>query len=354
MKRTLLLAVALFTAQLTLGQVAFTESFSTHTIGNVGTDLTGTVPGQGFWLTSATNGAEPTTTTNADNSNFQIVDAGPEQGNALQLTGPNGDKGNKIMTQAGLPAFWAARTPGNNILEIEYDFYTGGPTTSLNNMRMVIFDETGTKMLGGFSFAMGTKVLSGLSYYDATAQPGGVVGNYLFYLGGGSNNLVLPQNTWVRIGVSYNYTTGQVLWKGPGFNGNVPGAAPMHNPNVANIMATSGTTSLATNAAAATAMFDNIVVRASATDSLLGVDTVGAPVAAVTIFPNPANDVLHIANAVSLRSLEIVDLHGRVVKSHQYNGVTDTTVDVSELASGIYIVNLANDSGSQSHKIIKK
>lgn len=336
-----------------MAQVAYSADFTGLTVGNVGTDFTGTVPGQGLFLTTANNGAAPTSTTNADNNNFQIVDAGAPHGLALQLTGPNGDKGNKIVTQAGLPAFWATRTAGNNILEVEYDFFTGAPTSSMNNMRFVLFDPTGTKVLCGLSMVMSSKVMSGVAYYDATASPGGVVGNYLFFLGAGNTNLVLPDNTWVRVGFSYNYTTGQVIWRGTGFNGNQTGAAMMNNPEAANMMATAGTTSLVTNAAASTAMYDNIVVRASATDTLLGVQG-NVAMNSLSVYPNPVNDVVNIANANALRQISIVDLNGRTVKTQTFSGVSDSTIDVSELAAGMYMMTVATDSGIATHKIIKK
>ncbi len=349
MRRILLLSAALLAGSFSFAQVAYTTDFSGLTIGNVGTDLTGITPGQGMFLTTATNGVAPTTTTNSNNNNFQIVDAGATQGLALQLTGPNGDKGNKIITQAGLPEFWTARTPGNNIIEIEYDFFTGPATTSLNNMRFVVFDPTGTKILCGLSMVMSTKVLSGVAYYDATASPGGIVGNYLFFLGVGNTNLVLPDNTWVRIGCSYNYTTGQVRWKGANFNGQVPGAAMLNNPQAANIMATTGG---ATNALASSAMYDGLVIRASATDTLLGVEGHSA-IASVSVYPNPASNVLNIANAESLRNIAIVDLNGRTVKSNSYNGVSDATIDISNLSAGMYMINISTDSGTQTQKIIK-
>ncbi len=349
MKRILLFAAVLLSAQFSNAQVAYSTDFSSLVVGNIGTDITGTVPGQGFWLTTATNGTAPTTTTNADNSNFQVVDAGGTHGLALQLTGPNGDKGNKIITQAGLPEFWAMRTAGNDILEIEYDFFTGAPTTSLNNMRLVVYDPTGTKILAGLSFVMSTKILSGVGYYDATLG-GGTVANYLFFLGAGNTNLVLADNTWVRIGFSYNYTTGQIRWRGPGFNGQTTGAAPMNNPQTANIMATTGG---ATNNAAASTLYDNLLVKASATDTLLGLD--GQPSkTALSIYPNPANEVVNVANAESLRSIAIVDLNGRTIKSTSFDGVANGAVDISDLAAGMYLITIGTDTGTITQKIVKK
>src|SRR6476620_2339050 len=124
MNKTLLFLFAVTFAQVSFGQTFFTENFSAYTIGNVGTDITGATPGQGNYLTTATNGAAPTTTTNSGNDNFQIVLDGGAHGQVLQLTGPNGDKGNRFLWQEGVDVAWAARTPGNDIVEMELDLFT--------------------------------------------------------------------------------------------------------------------------------------------------------------------------------------------------------------------------------------
>src|SRR5690606_6964633 len=208
--KKLLLSISILATSFAFAQEALNETFESYTIGDIGTDITGMTPGQGMWLTTSTNGTAPTTTTNAGNSNFQIVASGGANGQVLQITGPNGDKGTRYMTLPGLPGFWASRTAGNDIIEIEYDFFTGAATSSANNMRALIYDLTGTKIVAGLSFVMSTKVISGVAYYDNTAG-GGAVGNYLFNLGtAAAPSIELPANTWVRIGMSFNYATGQV------------------------------------------------------------------------------------------------------------------------------------------------
>ncbi|RZJ35873.1 MAG: T9SS type A sorting domain-containing protein [Flavobacterium sp.] len=365
MKKTLLFLLSVGFAQVSFGQTFFTDSFSTYTIGNVGTDITGATPGQGSYLTTSTNGTDPTTTTNSDNSNFQIFDAGGANGQVLQLTGPNGDKGSRFMWQTGLPAMWASRTVGNNILEVEYDFYTGDPTTSVNTMRMYIYDSpptTTSKILAGFTFAMNTKILTGVAYYDNTATAGGIVANYGFQmglLGTTAANLTLAPNTWVRIGMSFNYATGQVKWKGPGFNPNaqLTGAAAGVNPETLYLVSSSGTNTAATppvtNTSSAVARFDNIVMRATNTDTLLGVAHV-SPMAEFSAYPNPVQDVLNVTNNAGMGAYEMADLNGRTVKAGTLGNATDATLDISELASGIYMLNIASDAGKITKKIVKQ
>jgi len=350
MKKTLLLLLSVTLAQLSFGQEFVNTDFAPLTVGNFGTDITGVTPGQGNWLTTATNGTAPTTTTNADNSNFQIVDAAGTNGNVVQITGPNGDKGNKIMWQGGLPAWWASRTVGNNIIEVEYDFFTGPATASANNMRMLIYDAPKTKILAGLSVVMSTKVISGVAYYDNTASPGGLITNYLFNLA--TPPLVLPADTWVRVGMSFNYTTGEVKWKGPGFNGFVMGAGASTDPAEVDIVATSGSTQTVPNTASTTGLYDNMLVRNSATDTLLGVAE-SATITELSVYPNPSNDIVNITNNGGINTVQITDINGRVIKSIKTGNATDVSINVSDLTSGIYIMNIDAENGKSTKKIIK-
>jgi len=354
MKKTLLLLVAVAASQTSFGQEVFmTEDFSTFTPGNLGTDYTGVTAGQGGLYTFASNGAVPTTTNNASNDNFQIVVN--EGDNVLQLTGPNGDKGSRIAWKGGLAEHWMSRADANNILEVEFDFYTGSSTTSQNNMRMVIYDATGLIVLGGFTVNMSTKVISGIANYDATAQ-GGQIANYLFFLGGNGVEFTLDEEAWVTLGVSYDYNTGRVTWRGPGINGYVDGAAGGTDPDEVDIAATSGSTTAIPNAAAATGLFDNIIISNTDVDSLLGLPATPAMIAnQLSAYPNPAKDIVTISNDnnIAMQSAEIVDVNGRTIKTVNLNGVSQSTLNVSELTSGIYFLNIATDNGKLTKKIIK-
>ncbi len=356
MKKTLLLLVAISAAQLGMAQEVTNENFSGFTLGNLGTDFTGVVPGQMNYLTVATNGTAPTSTSNASNDNFQIIDVQGDNGLVLQITGPDGDKGSRFAWQEGLTDTWASRDGGNEYLEIEFDLYTGSFTSSKNQMRVVLYDAAGTKVLAGFSLAMDTKVISGVANYDATAQPGGAIANYLFFLGEAGSALTLDEDAWVRLGMSYNYETGQVIWRGPGFNGFVIGAAPATDPAEIDIIAVSGTTvtPAVPNTEAAVAWFDNIVTRITNEDTVLGVETPAYAVNLFSVYPNPSNDVVNInANGSTMTSAEIVDINGRIVKTVILNGVSEATINVADLASGVYMLNVSTENGKLTRKVVK-
>ncbi|GGB66148.1 hypothetical protein GCM10007424_02630 [Flavobacterium suaedae] len=74
-----------------------------------------------------------------------------------------------------------------------------------------------------------------------------------------------------------------------------------------------------------------------------------------TVFPNPANNVVNIVNAnnILVNAVEVVDLNGRTVKSVKFDGVSEAQINISELSSGVYMMNINTDNGSVIKKIVK-
>lgn len=75
-----------------------------------------------------------------------------------------------------------------------------------------------------------------------------------------------------------------------------------------------------------------------------------------TVFPNPVNDVVTVANANNVLVNEIVinDMNGRTVKTVKFNAVAEAQVNVAELNAGIYFMNITTNEGVTTKKIIKK
>lgn len=369
MKKTLLSLLFVSVAQLSIGQALTTENFSTLTVGTIGTDITGALAGQGGWFTFATNGTAPTTTSNSNDSNFQVV-VDATNGNSFQLIGPNGGAGSRFMWQDGLADSWATRTVGNDIVEVEFDFNPNLLTTSRNSFRVYLYsDEATPKVLAGMGIAINqvvgttpnaSNVVSGYAHWSST--PG--TGTYSFGLGADANTpLTIPSNTWTRLGFSFDKSTGLITWKGPGlpatgatFSGNAAGGFPSTtiglNPGELDILAVSGNTTAAPNTVAHTAKFDNIILRASSTDTLLGVSEV-ASVNDFSVYPNPANDIISVSSAINMTGVQVVDLNGRIMKETTYQNVTSTSLNVSDLAAGVYFLNISSEAGSVSKKFMK-
>jgi hypothetical protein len=72
-------------------------------------------------------------------------------------------------------------------------------------------------------------------------------------------------------------------------------------------------------------------------------------------YPNPATNSITVANneSIILNSISITDINGRNVKEVKVNNVSETEVNISDLSSGIYFMNINTDNGKAVKKIIK-
>ena len=72
----------------------------------------------------------------------------------------------------------------------------------------------------------------------------------------------------------------------------------------------------------------------------------------VSIFPNPASDVLNIKTpaTVEVNSVAIYDVLGKRSNVSLANG----QINVANLAKGVYILSLETSAGTLTEKIVKK
>lgn len=71
----------------------------------------------------------------------------------------------------------------------------------------------------------------------------------------------------------------------------------------------------------------------------------------LSVYPNPFQDVINISDVKDVKSISIIDISGRLVKSLK----PSTQLQVSDLKTGMYIVNLVMEDGTvRSIKTIKK
>lgn len=68
----------------------------------------------------------------------------------------------------------------------------------------------------------------------------------------------------------------------------------------------------------------------------------------VAVYPNPVKDVLNIYGVNALNTVEVYNMLGQKVKE-----VSTTTVNVSDLESGVYLVKINTDNASKTVRIIK-
>jgi uncharacterized repeat protein (TIGR02543 family) len=69
------------------------------------------------------------------------------------------------------------------------------------------------------------------------------------------------------------------------------------------------------------------------------------------IYPNPAKNVIKLANIINHVDLKIFDLNGKLLIQKQ-NIKANHDINVSELPQGIYLVNITNENSLYSNKIV--
>lgn len=358
MKKLLLTALVAFSYAAT-AQVLQSDNFDAYNVGNVGTVTDGTVEGQGGWNTFI--GSEGSD--NTDNANFLIVASEEGEGNVFRMTGSSTPAGVRVMWKDGLDDAWDTRTTGNDIIEVEFDYFTGTATTSNNEFRVYIYsDEEEPKVLAGIGIAKNL-VVSGNDFQNVvrgflhwSSTPG--TGTYSIGLGeSAAAPLTLPVDTWVRLGFSFNKTTGEVIWKTSlglegAFNGtpDFPMVTAGIDPLEVDFLGFAG----ANNTVASSADFDNYIVSATATDNLLSTKSNFASVN-FSVYPNPATEIVNVDSGnMLIESVQITDLHGRIINSINVNSANTVQVNVSNLTTGIYFLTVKTDQGIGTSKIIKK
>jgi hypothetical protein len=75
----------------------------------------------------------------------------------------------------------------------------------------------------------------------------------------------------------------------------------------------------------------------------------------LSVYPNPATNVVNITNTVNaiISKIEMTDLNGRVVMSQNINA-TNGQVSISDLAVGVYMMKISTDKGTAVKKIVKE
>lgn len=86
-----------------------------------------------------------------------------------------------------------------------------------------------------------------------------------------------------------------------------------------------------------------------------GIDIIDTDADALSVFPNPVGDILHVASAKGMTRIGLFNLNGAAAGAAQPRGAADAEIDCSSLESGIYLLDVAFSDGSHAvKKIIKK
>jgi hypothetical protein len=73
----------------------------------------------------------------------------------------------------------------------------------------------------------------------------------------------------------------------------------------------------------------------------------------IAVYPNPTNDILNITAENTLQSIELYDIQGRLLETHNVDNY-NTKMDLSKRAAGMYFLKIRTDAGVKVEKIVKK
>lgn len=321
-------------------QTLLQENYNGLTVANL--------DGQNVWETFSTNGAAGTTTNNANVSNFQVSASGNNSTNGLLIAGPNGSAGGFFAWQNGFPAAWSARASGNDIVEVEVSVNPGGTGgASRNDFGVYIYNADFSKVLAGIVIRGNTNVISLVAYSQPGGQP--APGNFIYGLAAAPGQVVTA-NTWSRFGVSYNTVTGQVLIDGDGITGplGVNTNVPTDTPAEVDFVSFSGSSATVANAVSSTMIFDDIIIRAAPANSLLSIEELVFN--EIKLYPNPANESIVLSSNTTIEKVEIINTLGQIVLQRNSNFQSETTLDISALESGLYLMNINSEDGKRETK----
>ncbi|WP_299767617.1 T9SS type A sorting domain-containing protein [uncultured Dokdonia sp.] len=77
---------------------------------------------------------------------------------------------------------------------------------------------------------------------------------------------------------------------------------------------------------------------------------------AISIYPNPARDVITLTNTGNepITQITIVDINGRVIQSISNNSISERQINISTYATGVYFVQIETATASAVKRIIKQ
>jgi hypothetical protein len=93
-------------------------------------------------------------------------------------------------------------------------------------------------------------------------------------------------------------------------------------------------------------------------DLLLSQESLGTETFAASRFvvsPNPTSGIFNINSKdhLDIKTVSLTDMNGRVVKQTSFEAITNVQMNISDLATGVYMMKISSTEGSVTKKIIK-
>ncbi len=330
MKKTIFLITTCLPTFIGNSQVLLNEDFNNYPTGHLNTDYTGATAGQGGWVTNRQANASATA----------MITPETGKGNVVSFT-TNGNLSAEYVTvlqnKGILTALWNNRTAGNNVLKYEYEVYGTGWFNAYSGTFLSTSAIIRMRLASSSNYLIDT-------YQNATASPYKILKNY--------TATTFPHNMWLKIELFVDYDNKKLYSYIPTLNLFV---ADVANPS----------TSLAFDniwfatdnlKPGAIVKYDNIKLTAlpSVPAYILSANEMVS--AKFSMYPNPATNVVNITNSENMlvEQVTIYDSNGKELNTQNFNNESQIQLNVENLVSGTYILQIKTDTGLAVKKLIKK
>lgn len=357
MKKSFLIAViSLLLSPFIQAQVLYNEDFETYTLGNLGTDPTGKIPGQGGWFTQmATKGTK-------NNNAFAIVND-PVKNKVLQLSlnAAKADTTSRATATIPVSHMIDNRVPGNNVIKFEIDYFTGATLTSSQNVShgfALSYEST------PYDKALFSISVNGATGNVMTQLHNGQL-NKLVFLNNKINgvNPVVPFNTWITFIVYLDYNNKKAYFETPYFN-TVAKADFLEESTSVDLLqdykplyfGASLTNNHVFVNQKISRKYDNIKITALSAVPPHVLSTESFLAEQFNMYPNPATHVVNITNNKNMlvQQVAVYNVAGKLMSTQSFDEQAEIQLNVENLASGTYMLHLQTKEGTAVKKLVKK
>lgn len=354
------IGVVLFVYSCSLNaQVLYTDDFDNYNTGYLVSDYKGQLAGQGGWSAFSwyeTQSHTPFTIT---------TEAG--KGKVLNITSPLTNRDAFWIYKRNLNSYIANRTPGNDVIRFEIDYFTGvqqnlrasgnnsGIYVLYNNdlldntwetLTQIIFNKIDGRFGTGF-------------YQDPDMNFSNWISLPQFFL---------PFNTWIKINVYLDYPNRKAYLDVPYFRATY----------VSDFLKNSTSTNLLKDFPPSTILlqvamqqeigklyysvnkYDNIKLTALNTVPPEVIDNLSVNnhlTQQFNLYPNPATHIVNITNDenIVIEKVTVFDVSGKEINTYLFTtNETNVLINTSTWANGTYLLHVYTKQGGAVKKLIKK
>ncbi|SFO07055.1 Por secretion system C-terminal sorting domain-containing protein [Paenimyroides ummariense] len=348
MKKYLLVLITVLCFNYIYSQVLYTENFNNHSVGNLGTDVTGKIPGQWGWYTGSAY---------TQANSFFTIENETGRGKVLNISTGLTYAEALGAWKTNLHPLMANHLPGNDVLMFEIDFYTGpkhpGNAGGYANIRLYSIGDPNSPINPPEGLANIAFMKTNGIFYDGSTD-----GNQHFYL---------PFNTWVKLIVYLDYPNKKVYYHTPSLN-KVSSRDFLKYKTSTNLIQDYPLSNIVIDVIVSTGAndpqiysrnrYDNIKITAlnAVPPEVISLSTNEQLAAKFNMYPNPAATVVNITNSENMlvNQVTVYNMAGKQVSTQNFNNETEIQLNVENLASGTYMLHLQTNEGTAVKKLVKK